>query len=380
MARHRIGLMEIGTVNHYTYLQAMLEICIANNIEVTLFCSFKIEKLIHNSSLDTNQFQLVVMKDKERIYSFMKRVKKISNNSLDYFWVNTYQLPIKKTLLYLHLFPRIYSVITIHDVKTWLSDKIILRKILFNPINLIFYLSRKIILKKFSAIAVLEPQQKAWIRKETKNRKPIHTVPFCLNEHYSVQLSSDQLNTKIIVIPGTITNTRRDYNSLLSILKNNTFNSLRFVFAGRPTDSSGLQICNTLRSITNNDIEFFDYFIDDLEYKSIIVNSHFILINTHKFIKTEGFMEEYGKTKATGGIWNCIRFSKPGIIPDWMHSPQINESSLIRYDKKNLYNVLETINSLSLKDYNELIDNANKNSFRYKANSKYLEDMLKVNL
>lgn len=376
MLKKRIGILEIGSINHYTYLFTLIRICSSAGFDITIFCSIELKKTLIKSGYFDNDLFIISKKEHEKNYLFLKRIKIYANEKLDLFWINTYQFSIKYTLFYFFVFPNVFSIITIHDVKTWLSNSINIIEIIKKPTSVVFFLSRKIIFSKFNALAVLEPQFKIWIEEKTRIKKRVYVLPFSLCEFCSIEQSKIQFNKINIVIPGTITNSRRDYISLVSAIENYSFNSLNFFFAGKVVDSTGLEIFSKLKLTSLiNKIYLYDDFISESTFKEILINSHFILVNINRFFKTDGFQEEYGLTKSTGGIWNCIRFSKPGLIPNWMSTPQINESSLIRYDATNLLDILIKIDKMSLNEYNNLLIKARHNSSKYYKSN---EDFKKV--
>ena len=151
-----IGILE--TYTHVPLLYSFIKICNLNNTHITIFTTKKINEGLKSYLTGEEKSDLILKKDTESYYSFLKRVEKTCNNKIDLLFVNTIkEFPIDLAH-YLNFKPKCKTILTIHHVNTWLSSNCIFN--LKKPrktfeTNLCLFLISSCILPKFDAINVI---------------------------------------------------------------------------------------------------------------------------------------------------------------------------------------------------------------------------------
>jgi len=77
-----IGILEFHF--HIKYLHTTMRICKTKNTNVTVFTTKEILTRIETYLDDKSKYEFVLKEDDESINSFLKRVKKICNEKIDY--------------------------------------------------------------------------------------------------------------------------------------------------------------------------------------------------------------------------------------------------------------------------------------------------------
>lgn len=154
---------------------------------------------------------------------------------------------------------------------------------------------------------------------------------------YFNQFSSEKSETEIIriVIPGAVSQSRRDYYSFLDKLKN--FEDIGFnyeiIFLGK---ASGKELEN-LKSIKDNlpqfiKIQFFENKIPQQEFDDWMKKSDVLYCPIQNETEFFSVKEIYGKTKISGNIGDAIKYAKPAIFPEFYQS----DLEFIIKEKRNL--------------------------------------------
>lgn len=142
---------------------------------------------------------------------------------------------------------------------------------------------------------------------------------------YFNQFSSEKSETKIIriVIPGAVSQSRRDYDSFLGKLKN--FKNLgihyEIIFLGK---ASGKEL-EKLKSIVDNlpqfiKIQFFEKKIPQQKFDEWMKKSDVLYCPIQNETEFFSVKEIYGKTKISGNIGDAIKYAKPAIFPEFYQS------------------------------------------------------------
>jgi hypothetical protein len=150
-----------------------------------------------------------------------------------------------------------------------------------------------------------------------------------------------------IVVPGTVERSRRDYTQVVDLVCT--------------AQASGLQPEITLlgaakEKILQPGIITYDGVVPQPEFDEKVRGAHFLFAPiVPGTVSPDGTREIYGTTKASGNIFDIIRYAKPAFVPDYIEMPPDLESACLRYhsveeivaqikkmtDDPNLYRVLE---------------------------------------
>lgn len=163
---------------------------------------------------------------------------------------------------------------------------------------------------------------------------------------------SSMINAEVlqIVMPGNVSNKRKDIKTLFEILpKLNPESKLHFTFLGKPESDEVLQELEKLKKTTSEKIEITHYhrFIPWEEYSRVIAKAHLLLCpikNETSFYLVD---EVYGKTKVSGSEADCIHNGKIGLFPT--SYPKMNWHNLYYENASDLESILNnlTIEQLS---------------------------------
>ncbi len=148
---------------------------------------------------------------------------------------------------------------------------------------------------------------------ERKKEKRAFYLPVFINE-FSQPEKSD---LTIIVIPGTVSQKRRDYQHLFSFIKNSkSQQQFHFIFLGK---ASGTEL-QELKDLKNNlpkniSIEFFKEKVSSTIFEECMLKADVLWCPIQP--KTEFLSQEeiYGETKMTGNLGDAIKYGKPAIFP-----------------------------------------------------------------
>lgn len=149
-----------------------------------------------------------------------------------------------------------------------------------------------------------------------------------------------------IVMPGNVSNKRKDLDLVFSVLKKLKPKSrLHFTFLGRPENDKVRRSLKLLEECCHEKISitYFERFIPWEEYSSLISKAQLLLCPVRTKTSFYWVDEFYGQTKVSGSEADCIFNGKIGIFP----------SSYPKMDWHNLYyekdsDLLELLNNLTL--------------------------------
>lgn len=137
-----------------------------------------------------------------------------------------------------------------------------------------------------------------------------------------------------IVMPGNVSNKRKDVAMLLAVLpKLKPKSRLHFTFLGKPENDKVLRQLECLKHVcdANVTITHFYRFIPWEEYSAVIAKAHMLLCPVKSQTSFYWVSEFYGKTKVSGSEADCIYNGKIGLFPtsypkmDWHNLYYDNE-------------------------------------------------------
>jgi len=370
-----IGILEIQ--RHVPILYTFSRICKTKNTNVTIFTTKEIFLRLETYLKDKENYDIILKKNNESTYSFLKRVEHICNHKIDLLFINTIHETLLDLIYYLKFNPKSKTILLIHHVNAWLKPKLIFN--IKHPIrtidtNLSSALIFKFIFPKFDGINVIYHTLKDYIQANTDYEKEIFTLPTSIFENVKITEGQKDDGKLRIVIPGLIQEHRKDYSNVFPAFENifeNHKGKIKLHIPGLPVGRFGKQIYDKFKDMGQKgcDIVIFDHFVPDDIFDDILTQSDIILAPIRIKTRADGDIEEvYGKTVGSGVIFNAIQYAKPIVVPAEFNMLPELESSTLRYsDSIGLKNTIIELmsNSKQLQDLKkEALINSQKFSLK----------------
>ncbi|KQT26026.1 hypothetical protein ASG22_04900 [Chryseobacterium sp. Leaf405] len=263
-------------------------------------------------------------------YYFSKKIKDqivdngetifLSDSSmiLDQLKTNNYDLIIIGTV---HRYFNVFQMITekynasviVHNINFMNTSKVDLIKSIFKS-DIIFRLK---LWWKESLFCASKPYQNAknlLVLDEDLSLGKLKFLPIFYIKDYKKSSNLDS----IIVIPGGVSQKRRDYNHVFNIIKNlKTEEKFTFIFLGKAKDQE-LELLENLSSIlpSNISVQYFSERVSTNEFESWMQKADILWCPIQQ--ETEFFSQKeiYGKTKMTGNLGDAIKFGKFAVFPE----------------------------------------------------------------
>lgn len=148
--------------------------------------------------------------------------------------------------------------------------------------------------------------------KELEGKSEVLQLNYCQS---SVQNSSTEIK---IVMPGNVSNKRKDIKMLFEILpKLNPKSNLHFVFLGKPESEVIVKQIEFLKQNCDAKIAvtYYAAFIPWQEYSAVISSADLLLCPIKNETSFYWVNEIYGQTKVSGAEADCIYNGKIGLFP-----------------------------------------------------------------
>jgi hypothetical protein len=326
----RISIIEICEANHFTAAMALAQTYAfepSNHIEI-----FTVKPIAHLFKSERN-IKVIVCEESQTVGSYLKEIAeagfdRIHINTLSKFytefasvnWQGSVYFTIHNTELFFD--NNLLSRLTLW----WYAEKKLFRskkiKKLHEPaIQFVKEFGRQASRQKFIdklkrtnfKIIAYSHSQGVYLKKFV-NADHIVVFPFCLFENIKDTSIS---NRKIrICIPGSVSNTRRDYTGLFKLMndhcgffaKNVTLDILGYI------PPSERHLLSKIEELISQKVEVFYNidFIDTTSFDVRLGKADIILGNIKVSLNPN---QRYGETKETGVIFNAIRCGKPALLP-----------------------------------------------------------------
>lgn len=133
---------------------------------------------------------------------------------------------------------------------------------------------------------------------------------------------SEKIQNKIltVVIPGGVSQKRRDYNKIFSEIKKIEYSDIHkkpieFVFLGKADHAELKQLADIERSLKHVTITYFSERVSHKDFENWMRKADVLWCPIRQ--ETEFFSQKeiYGKTKMTGNIGDAIKFGKLAVFP-----------------------------------------------------------------
>ncbi len=333
-----IGILEIR--RHVPILYTFSRVCKTKNTNVTIFTTKEIFSRLETYLKDKENYDIILKKNNESTYSFLKRVEHICNHKIDLLFINTIHETLFDLIYYLKFNPKSKTILIIHHVNAWLKPKLVFN--IKHPVrtidtNLSSALICKLIFPKFDGINVIYHTLKDYIQANTDYKKEIFTLPTSIFENVKKTEGQKDDGKLKIAIPGLIQKHRKDYSNVFPAFENifeNHKEKIKLYLPGLPVGRFGKQVHDKFKSMKQKgyDVAIFDNFVPDDTFNKILTQIDIILAPIRIKTRADGDIEEvYGKTVGSGVIFNAIQYAKPIVVPAEFNMLPELESSTLRY-------------------------------------------------
>lgn len=350
-----VGLVD----NHHSLYKELLTLLSSKFNKITFLTDYKIVKQIDNV-IDKNI--VTILLDSGRIDKVIKRNLKLINNHNILIMDEYYGLFIRLAKINIKCEKKIFLV---HNVNKWFQEKF-----RYNFKSFLDYFFKKKFFNQFDAYITMGPNVREYFR-VFKNDKPVFFFPF---DQSSEEVINKETKKEIvdIVLPGMISERRRNYKGVLKILKryyNDYPNSgIRIKFLGRilsAKDNFIAEVSDNINKKFGDKISYWDTFIPDNEFENEIKNADFLLSNLNVYNDLGNRVEIYGITKESGISFIIYKYAKIAIVPRSQNILSGFDSQLIKFDcYDDLYKIFRKIENNEI-DLEKLRVNANKNKHNF---------------
>ena len=146
------------------------------------------------------------------------------------------------------------------------------------------------------------------------SKRETHFLPVFFGEKPKTAGKSEE---KLIVIPGEVSQKRRDYSKIMEQLKGFKKDiSYRIVFLGKAGEEELAKIQESEKQLPQNiKIEYFRERIPKNIFENYLEKADFLWCPLKMKTSFFGVEEIYGETKMSGNIGDAVRFMKPAVFP-----------------------------------------------------------------
>ena len=352
-----VGLVD----NHHSLYKELLTLLSLKFEKITFLTTPKIGNQLYNNI--NPKVETII--DSGRVDKILKRNLNLINNHKILIMDEYYGLFIRIAKINIKCEKKIFIV---HNVNKWVQKKI--------SSNLKHFLDsffKPHFFSQFDAFITMGPNIKEYF-KSLKKDKPVFFFPFDQSSQELINKKSSK-ETINIVLPGMITEKRRDYNVVLKIIEkyysDYPNSKIRIKFLGRIySDKYNFvsKFSDNINKKFGKKIFYWTSFIPELEFENEIKNADFLLSNLKISSKLVNRVEIYGKTKESGISFIIYKYEKIAIVPKSQNILSGFDSQLIKFNcYDDLYEIFRRIEENKI-DINTLKINAinNKHIFNIK--------------
>jgi hypothetical protein len=163
---------------------------------------------------------------------------------------------------------------------------------------------------------------------------------------YTKNYKKESNNGSIIVIPGGVSQQRRDYNHVFKIIESlKTDEKFTFVFLGRAKGNELEHLEKLSKNLPQNiSIKYFPERVSASDFDCWMEKSDILWCPIQQEINFFSQKEIYGKTKMTGNLGDAIKFGKLAVFPE-------NYSSELEFIVPEQKNIIEQFKQLKNSDF-----------------------------
>ena len=369
----KIAIIEI--YSHHVFVDTISTVLANSGYHVDVYLSNKVflegEPLFLKNNINYN-----VSSKNESDYSFLRRIKPNIEANNDLLIINTIQG--SKILLYYLVKFNIRTIAGAGRISEFFRKGYkfahfdTFRDLAYYNYSLFFL--RKII-QRLDGIIVHTQQANDYAISNGFN-KPIHKMPFALNNYNNQFFHKTSKNVNFIVT-GAIENISRDIEGMLDAfeLAWAEIGNFNLTILSRPKGRFGNLIIIRMREIAKKGfpIKFYDSWIPEDIYNNELAKADFIIAPIKK--------NYYGSGELTSATVESIKHSIPAIYPDWYRpEPKLENCSLYFSTIKDLKRVIVKLcNEKDLVSYYKKKSILNFKDYRFAQESKKITAFLNEN-
>jgi hypothetical protein len=342
----KICIVEIKGGNHS--VAALCKYANPAKNEVLLFTTSRLLPNIEHDLGDYSKLVKITVKENEQsFFSFIKKINQTCNEGVNLLILNTVS-----RWEFLFLNPGCPTFAYFYSLKFWFQDVsspwTLFRKwFKINYLNTLSWLPnrwhanpffgpiiRKGILVKIHGVFIEYPPFVNLLTEAFDCRKPVFFLP---KRVYEGEESNPVNKKTVFVIPGMISNLRRDYSIVLDALQElprESLSNMKLILLGKPIGKYGLTILQRLNELNQLGLETkcFVQYISHEVFSETLSGSD-VIIAPIKFDYHSGVIsEKFTYTKGTGTFPDMIRYAKPTIVPSEYNIAEEFRNCFIAYD------------------------------------------------
>ncbi len=273
-----------------------------------------------------------VMEDSKEFsvdYYFSKKIKNriqrksddvfLSDQSmiLDQLRANKYELVIIGTVhryfsTFLSITQQYKTAVIVHNLNFSKTSSLVFFKNIFKE-DIVYRL--KLLLKEdlLNAAKVYMNAERLFVLDENLTSEKHHFLPL----FYTKKYNKTENEFLTIVIPGGVSQKRRDYLHIINVIRNSEeAKKMDFVFLGKASGTELKQIVDLEQSVENVRITYFTERISQQEFEIWMKKADILWCPIQQETTFFSQREVYGKTKMTGNIGDAIKFGKVAVFPE----------------------------------------------------------------
>lgn len=161
---------------------------------------------------------------------------------------------------------------------------------------------------------------------------------------YTRSFEKAQSENPVIVIPGGVSQKRRDYNHIFKTIQNlKTDKKYEFVFLGKATGHELKQLENLSSDLQSNiTITYFSKRVSATDFEDWMQTADVIWCPIQQETEFFSIKEIYGKTKMTGNLGDSIAYGKLAVFP----ANYPSKLSFILPEKQNIFEQLDELQNI----------------------------------
>lgn len=232
---------------------------------------------------------------------------------------------------FLRQFPKIKSLLVIHAINSLFDEPINGFRSWFRK------LGTKQLLQQVSGLAVLSKQMADLLRERSGTIPHLYILPGAI---FAGPPQVQKIETVIrLVVPGSIDTKRRNYEDVFELLALAEKSKIRLIvtLAGEPEGEIGKLLLEKALRWQGEYASIVHPPKDQLKptgFASILLDAHFIWCPAvEKSTAYRDVPEVYGKSKATGNVFDAIRSAKPMICPSSLYLDPALRTSSFTYEE-----------------------------------------------
>lgn len=158
---------------------------------------------------------------------------------------------------------------------------------------------------------------------------------------YTRNFEKSQSENPVIVIPGGVSQKRRDYNHIFKTIQNlKTDKKYEFVFLGKATGHELKQLEHLSSGLSSNiTITYFSERVSASDFEKWMQKADVLWCPIQQETEFFSIKEIYGKTKMTGNLGDSIAYGKLAVFPENYPS----KLNFILPEKQNIFTQLEKL-------------------------------------